>query len=107
MRRLAMAGARSSSDEHGEHAGQRRAAAGVDRCDQRMRMRTAHEGGVQRIGRRDVADIAPGAGEQGTVFDTGQAGTDGAHSVSSSISRSSCTGRTVPCHRAARREAIQ
>ena len=66
-------------DEHGEHAGQRPRRRCVDRGDQRMGMRAAHEGRMQRVGRRDVADIAAGAGEQRVVFETRQAGADGAH----------------------------
>jgi hypothetical protein len=60
---------------------------------------------MQRIGRRDVADIAPGAGEQRAVFETRQAGTDGGHSVSSGRF---CFGwRTLFCHRRGLYRAIR
>ena len=54
MRRLAIAGAMSSSVSTANTPGSARAAVGADGADQRMRMRAAHEGGVQRIGDRDV-----------------------------------------------------
>ena len=51
--------------EHRVHAGQRQRVARVDSADQRMRMRAAHERGMQHAGQRDVVDEAALAGEQG------------------------------------------
>lgn len=57
--------------EHGDDARQRQSGALVDRHDLGMRMRTAHESGVQHAGQPDVADKARFAAQQVPVFNPG------------------------------------
>ncbi len=59
--------------EHRGNAGQRQRRRPVHRGDQRMRMRAAHEGRVQYVGCRHVADIAAASGEERVILKAGQA----------------------------------
>ena len=54
--------------EHGVHAGASARSARVDGADRGMGVRTAHECRLQHVGKTQIGDETPAAGEQGTVF---------------------------------------
>ena len=76
----------------------------VDRADQRVRERRAHEGHVQRVVEVDGADVLAAAGEQSRVFGADDAASQDSHqsspsrtaALSCSIKRRSSTVRSVP-----------
>ncbi len=59
--------------DHRVHAGNRQSLARVDHADAGMRMRRAHEAGMQHAGQPHVVDEAATAGEQGRVFEPAHA----------------------------------
>ncbi len=69
MRRCRSTGARSSSVSTATTPGIARAALGIDAADQRVRMRAAHEGRVQRAGRGNVIDETGAAGQQRKILE--------------------------------------
>ena len=76
----------------------------VDRADQRVRERRAHERHVQRVVEVDGADVLAAAGEQARVFGADDAASEDAHqsspsstaALSCSIKRRSSVVRSVP-----------
>ena len=62
--------------EHGMHAVERARRRDIDALDQRVRMRAAHEGDVQQIGKPDVVDIAALARQKRGIFEAPEARTD-------------------------------
>ena len=61
-------GAQVRCGKYSKHASRLAGLPGVDRNYARMHVRGAHENGVHRTGQDEVVDEAPGAGEQGVVF---------------------------------------
>ncbi len=76
MRRCAITGARSSSVSTACTPGSASAVARIDAADQRVRMRAAHERGMQQPGQRDVVDEAAVAGQQRPILEPGNARSD-------------------------------
>ena len=76
MRRCFSTGARSSSVSTATTPGIARAALGIDAADQRVRMRAAHEGRMQRARRSDVVDEARTAGQQRLILEPRDARSD-------------------------------
>ena len=70
MRRCAMRRREIVEREHRVHARQRARVTRIDAADQRVRMRAAHERGVQQPGQLDVVDEASAADEQRAVLET-------------------------------------
>ena len=62
--------------QHGDDAGHRACRVGIDAADQRVRMRAAHEGRVQRAGRGNVVDEPRAAVEQRKIFEPRDARSD-------------------------------
>ena len=67
------------ADEDRMHAGQRSRGCFVDAPDRGMRMRAAHEGGVQHAGEPDIVDEAAFALQQWLVFEPGHRAADDPH----------------------------
>jgi hypothetical protein len=61
-------GGRVAAGQHREHAGQGERGGGIDRADARVRVRRAHEGGVDLAGQGDVVAEAPAAGDQARIL---------------------------------------
>jgi hypothetical protein len=58
--------------EHQRHAGRAGCAHRVDQPDASVRVRAAHEDGVQHAGQLEIGDVLPLAGEEPRVFPTRQ-----------------------------------
>ena len=56
--------------EHGDHTGHRARRGGVDRVDRRMRVRRAHQHGLQHALRLAIRGVVAAAGQQALVFPT-------------------------------------
>ena len=62
--------------QHGAHAGHDACRRCVDRTDLRVRVRAAHEAGMQHSRQRHVADEARAPGEQDRIFEARDAGAE-------------------------------
>jgi hypothetical protein len=61
-------GGRVPPGQRREHAGQGERGSVIDRADARVRVRRAHEGGVDLAGQADVVAEAPAAGDQTRIL---------------------------------------
>ena len=63
----------------GEHRGDLPRSRRIDRADECMRMRAAHEGGMQHARQVDVGSEAPAAAQESRILDALRAGSDNPH----------------------------